>query len=87
MIKIVQRTEIQREGVIYTVTVDGKEMWRKEVAFGFTEYYRPAGEAFRAAAREQEQVAYEQTGRIHPDDRQPIGTEPEPGLSQRDIER
>jgi hypothetical protein len=64
---VTMQTFIEREGVVYTVCTgdpnlgdfgDSREVWRKEISFGFTDAYRPGGQAFRDAAAEQERVAY-----------------------------
>lgn len=52
-------TIVAKNGVYYSVEkmVDGEWVatWEKRVNFGRLAYYRPAGMAFKAAAREQEQ--------------------------------
>jgi hypothetical protein len=60
-------TLIDTDSVLYTVHTgdplmgdfdhNGREVWRKEVPFGYGDRFRPGGPAFVEAAREQEKVA------------------------------
>lgn len=59
-------THIDTDSVTYTVHTsdplmgdfgDSREIWRKEVPFGYGDRFRPGGAAFIAAAREQAEIA------------------------------
>jgi hypothetical protein len=67
---VVMETTIERDGVLYAVTVfeqdvpciDGEagiEVWRREVFFGSDDRHCAGGYAFIEAAREQQRIADE----------------------------
>lgn len=50
-------------GIEYTVSVDGRRIWRTFVRFGKTKAARAGGSDFVLAAREQDRVASEALGK------------------------
>jgi hypothetical protein len=55
--QIVRGIAREEGGMLYTVSVDGRECWRKWVRFGMTARSRAGGGNFVDAAREQDALA------------------------------